>query len=276
MPVLLLLILGSCASLSDLIRKPEVTVRQIKPLAISFQEITLEMELLIENPNPVEINLEGYDYDFLIEGSSFLKGTQNDPLSISANSSSTVKVPLTVNYRELYKSLSSLQEDGESDYTIVTGLHFMLPVLGKQRLELSHEGTLPHVQKPKFSLASLEIEKLTLGGADLLVRINAENPNAFDFTIREMKGELIINRDKWADLKSLEEKLFPSGETTEMDFRFQLNFLSMGRGLYNILKERGTIDYNLEGGVQLGSSLELLGETSLPLSLSGKIDLINP
>lgn len=274
--VFLILGLSGCETVEMLVQKPQVSVNSVQISAISFQDITLDMELNIYNPNPIAIDLESFDYDLLIEEASLLKGDAQDGLSLEANGSSLITIPLTVDYKDLYQLVSSMKEQDESAYRIDTGFNFILPIIGEQRIELSHSGTFPNVRMPRFSFENLYVKSLGLMGADLVVLMNIENPNAFDLGLNEFIGVLEINNQKWAELTTTNPVDFPAGEIGEIGFQFRLEFLSMGRTVRDLLSKNQTLNYDFGGNILLSSSLDMLKEASLPLNINGEIDLLHP
>ncbi len=256
--------------MKDFVKTPEVSVVHVEPIAISFQEITLEMELKVYNPNPVGIPMTAYDYDFLIDGHTFIKGQKDEPANLKAYDSSTIKVPVNINYKDFYKAAGAFSKGTESPYTIVSGLVFELPVLGPRRLELKHEGTLPHVKVPRFGFKTLKITDLSLFGAEVLVVLDMTNANGFDVKLKSLEGAFRVNGKPWVSLSDTGAVALAPGEKGELAFRFKLNLKDLGRTVYILLKGKGEVHYDLDGGILLGTSLPLLEEARLPLFMSGK------
>lgn len=269
----LVLLLTGCASLEDFIRKPEVSVVRVVPTMADFRHIELEMELLVKNPNPIGISLEGYDYDLTIDGASFIKGRMDEKVNLEPEGSSVFKVPLSLDYTELYSSLKSMGDDTESAYEIATTFYFLLPILGEQQLKLSHEGTLPNIKVPGISLGKLEVTRLNFTGADIRAGLKISNPNGFDYTLKQMTAGLDVNGISWAQLAQSSPVLVPAGKEADLSYDFRLDFINMGRIVYRLIKGEDAVSYDLQGRLDLGSSLPYLGEMEMPLDLSGKIDL---
>ena len=272
-PAVLLLFLAGCATLNDLIRKPEVSVIRVVPTGADFDHIDLEMELLVKNPNPVGISLAGYDYDLTVDGASFFQGSMNEALTLEANGSSTFKVPLTLNYKELFSSIKSLADETESAYRIETGFLFDLPVLGEQRMELSYEGTVPNIKIPEIRFGDIEVTRLGLTGADIRSRITLRNPNGFDFTLKELGAGLQVNGISWAELNQSQAVELPSGKEAELSYDFSLDFINMGRLVYKLITGEDRVSYDLQGKILLGTELPFFSEAELPLTLTGVADL---
>ena len=272
-PAALLLFLAGCASLGDLVRKPEVSVIRVVPTGADFEHIDLEMELLVKNPNPVGIRLAGYDYDLTVDGASFFQGSMHEPVELAAEGSSTFKVPLTLNYRELFSSLKSLADETESAYRIETGFLFNLPVLGDQRLELSYEGVVPHIKVPEIRFGDIKVTRLSLTGADIRSRLTVRNPNGFDFSLKDLGADLQVNGISWAELKQSRAVELAAGKEAELRYDFSLDFINMGRLVYKLLSGEDRVSYDLQGNLLLGTELPFFPEADLPLSLSGVADL---
>ena len=103
-------ILSGCAELLQLLqqstmKKPKVTVIDTKLTGLSFSKVDLLFDIKIDNPNSVEISLAGLDYGLKINGNSHFSGTKNDPLNIGAKGSSTIQIPLSLKYADIYKTI---------------------------------------------------------------------------------------------------------------------------------------------------------------------------
>ena len=61
-----------------------------------------EFDIKIDNPNNIAIDLAGLDYGLKINQSSLFSGTKNDPLNIGAKGSSTIQIPLSLKYEDIY------------------------------------------------------------------------------------------------------------------------------------------------------------------------------
>lgn len=271
-----IVVLNGCETIEMLVQKPEVSVNSVEIKSISFKELTLEMDLLVYNPNPISIDLESFDYDFLIEDASLIKGAAAEGLNLEAMGSSVVTIPFTVDYKDLYESVSTMLKEDESAYRVDTGFNFLLPVLGEQRIELSHEGQIPNVKMPRFNFKNLYVKSLGLMGADLVILMDVENPNAFDIGLNDFMGILEVNKQTWAELNITEAVDFNSKETGELGFQFRLEFLSMGRTVRDLLSKEQNLSYDFAGNILLDSSLPLMEEISLPLNIDGEVALLHP
>jgi len=270
-----LLIFG-CAALQEIVKiqKPKVEVQKVRFTGMSFQAINLAFDVKIQNPNPIGAKLAGFDYDFFINDASFLEGQQNTQLDIEALGQSTVEIPLTINFKDLYSTFQSLKNQDSSDYKIACGLSFDLPVLGPTRIPVSKSGKLPMLKLPNVKIGSLKLNKITFTNADLELNLKVNNPNTFNFLLNGLNYDFTINGKTWAKgITQQQMRIQQKGEST-ISIPISLNFTQMGRTVYQIITGSNKLNYQLKGNLDLNTSLPLLQQVNLPIDRAGKIDII--
>jgi LEA14-like dessication related protein len=271
-------LLCSCSVLNNLmgevkIRNPEVDFAGAKLTGLSFDAADLLFDLRIRNPNPVGVKMAGFDYDFLINGNSFLKGEQRETLRIQAEGESTVQLPLSLNYEDLYQTFQGLRNQDASTYQIRFGLSFELPVLGVVDVPLSKTGEFPMLKLPKVKLAALKLESLTLAGADLLLRVQLDNPNAFSMLLEKLQYQFEVNGRNWVSASA--EKTTQVAEKGQgfIEIPISLNLLEMGTSVYKLLTGDKELSYQFGGKLDFATSLPIMGKVSLPFERSGSVNL---
>lgn len=123
------------------VKEPGVSVTNVAVEKMSLVGVNFIFDVKIDNPNQVGIDLSGFDYDMLINGHSFVKGNQEQPVKIEPKGNSTVQIPLMIGFVDLFSVFSSLKKQGEASYQLTTGFHFDVPVLGKVRVPAEKTGS---------------------------------------------------------------------------------------------------------------------------------------
>lgn len=269
----------SCAEMQRVlkmanIQKPTASVSNVKISQISFEDIGLVFDISINNPNPVGIHLDGFDYDFLLNGSSFVKGDQNQGVDINSGGSSVVSLPVTLTFAEIYDVYKTVEDQDEIGYRLNTGLKFNLPVLGLTRIPLETGGTIPAVKIPSVKLSSISLKKMGFTSVDLEAVINISNPNSFGLNLDQFNYALNINEEKWASgTKTNTINLNQKGESN-IKVPISLNILNIGKSVLNMVQNGANLDYRFTGGANVGSTLEMFGTQPLNFNKSGKISII--
>jgi LEA14-like dessication related protein len=256
------------------IQKPRVRISSTKLSALTFDQADLIFDIEIDNPNAVGVTLAGFDYDLLLNNQSFLKGEQQKELVIKASDKAAVQLPLTLNFIDIYQTYQNLKNEDEVNYTINTGFSFDLPVLGPIRIPASTSGKVPMVKVPVIGLKSIKMERLSFSGADFNLAINIDNPNSWGLTVNMLQYGLNINGSDWLSGQTQKKINLTGNENTVINLPFSISFLKIGTSFYNVVASGKGLNYRFTGTSELSSSLEILGNMTLPFDLSGKVDLL--
>ena len=271
--------LSSCSVINEFAgevkpRPPQVDFAGAKLTGLSFDTVDLMFDLRIRNPNSVGLKMAGFNYDFLINGNSFLKGNQDKGLDIQAGGESTVQVPISLGYVDLYQTFQSLRNQDNSVYQINFGLAFDLPVLGRVDIPVSTSGDLPLLKLPKVRLDTLSLNSVSLAGADLALRIRVDNPNAFSMLLEKLQYQFEVNGQNWISGYSEEPTQVAEKGQGFIEVPISLNILQMGRSVHQLLTGDEDLSYQFGGNLDLATSVPLLGKVNLPFDHSGSVKLI--
>ncbi|MFP4331377.1 MAG: LEA type 2 family protein [Spirochaetaceae bacterium] len=269
----LLLILSSCALLeqflSGSLERPTAQVTGVEISDLTFREITLLFDLEITNPNQVEVNLAGFDYDFAVEERPFLRGENRDGLLIPGMESSTVELPVTVTYQELLQTVDNLTDDRESPYSLEVGFSFDLPGLGPVRVSARRDGTIPVVELPRVALGQLRLEAVDFAGASMLLMVVIENPNNFGGRIEELGFSFAVDGRPWGEGELSGGYEVPPTGRVEVELPVYVNFLAVGGSARRLLRGEGEFPYTLDGSAVIAPQWELLDSRRFDFDLSG-------
>jgi LEA14-like dessication related protein len=266
----------SCSTVKQLanIQEPKLSVEKMRFTGLSFDDIDLAFDVNIDNPNQLSATLAGFDYDLKINNASFLQGQQNSDMTIAAMGESTLEVPLTLNFKDLYNTYNSLKSQDSSAYKIDLGLTFDLPILGKTRVPVSKQGYLPMVKLPSFKVSSLQVKKMGLTSADLVLNLEIDNPNAFNLLADNLSYNFRVNEQSWVKGMLTEQIQISEKDKSSMSIPISLNFLSLGQTALQLLSGNQEINYSFQGNVDLDSALPVFNQVQLPIDKTGQLNII--
>ena len=251
-----LVALSGCAELLNLlqmssIKKPTAAITDTKINGLSFSKIDLLFDVKIDNPNNVAVDLAGLDYDLKINNKGLVSGDQKEPLSITAMGNSNVQIPLSINYNDLYQAIKSISEQDKSEYAFSAGLSFNLPVLGNVRVPISASGSIPLLKLPKIKLNKIALQSYSWSSASLELDMEISNPAGIGLILDKLNYGLNIAGNSWVDGIITEKiSLEPNGEKT-VKVPFKLNFVEMGRSLYDIVVGDAELNYTFNGSADV-------------------------
>ena len=227
---------------------PRVKLGSVEIVDPGFETITLDVEVLVENPNPMDLDLAGYDYRLKINSADFLKGNQNERIKLKANGKSSFHVPLIINYPELYRIYTSLEKSDDVEYSVDVGITVDIPVIGKQRFTASKKGRVPMVRLPSLVVKSVRVKNIGLTGAD----IEIQNPNAFALQLEKIKYNFSVNQRKWASINLLKSKTISKKGESTLSIPMSVSFTEIGQSAFQLVSGGGEVAYYLDGTLTLG------------------------
>ncbi len=110
--------LGGCAGLQLGMKKPEVTVANIRLLDGNLLEQRFLLTLRVMNPNTSEIAIEGLTFKVDLNGQPFAKGVGNQPVVIPRLGEAMVDVTATTGLGGLLRQFKAFKGREKVDYRI--------------------------------------------------------------------------------------------------------------------------------------------------------------
>lgn len=274
--ILLLILLTSCGALRDAanVQEPDVRFSNMSIQTIDFDGVTLLFDFDVTNPNRLDVSAESYNYEFFINGQSFINGTQEERLEIGSQSTSTVQVPVSMTFSNLYESFRSVLQQDSISYRMDTAVSFSLPVIGTRTVPVQAEGNLPIPKVPRIRFGDFEMKRLSFSGAEVDISFTVDNPNPFGITLAGADYTLQVNGNEWLDT-SLREAIRVSGsETREVTIPLELSASQMGPALVEMMRGVKEFEYQLTGQARISADIEgFTREQTVPFDLEGILNL---
>ena len=268
-------LLAACAELTrhaDTI-KPTARLTDTRLTNIDFEQADLVFDLAVQNQNPFGINLAGLEYDLKIENRSLISGITAQGLKIGPAATSNVQLPVTLKFADLKKLPGELWQQDKFSYQLDSRFIVDLPVIGNYAIPVAKQGELPVPRLPRVSLNDVTVRNLSISSAELVARVEIENPNAFDLVFTDFDYSLKINRQEWGQGSIQDNIRVPEKGRSTIAIPVKLDMLSMGRTVYQVLADRQALQYQLSGEATLDTGLELLRNFRMPLDVEGNASL---
>lgn len=272
----LLAAIAGCSSLDralDLARieKAVVSVNDAQLTHISFDQAKLQFTLNVDNPNPVPIELAGFDYRLRVNERQMLAGEQREGVKIAAGKTSQFTLPVTLKFADILAAAKDLSEAKALEYTLETDALVDLPIMGVTRIPAQKRGELPIPQLPRILLDGIRIQDLGLTGVNLEIDLNLINPNAFGVAIDGLDYGLNVSGQQWLQGTLGTTVTLAQSGASGITLPLRLSFAEMGRSLMNLLTQQSPLEYELVGNMNMDAGLPGLSDIALPFSEAGSV-----
>lgn len=200
--VLIAIILGSlsfttCRHLDGVAQEPLVTLHSVELVNISFTGVEIMARINVQNRSPVNIPFPDINWELFVNDNSFIRGSNNFDGTIRARRTNVVNVPVSLNYVDFFSAFQSLRGNRSAGFRIALGANLTIPVIGDLNWNFEHEGEIPLLQVPRFSMPSMRIDGIDFTRVQLLFSVNVENPNVFSLPSPQIAYDFLINRNSF-------------------------------------------------------------------------------
>ena len=270
------LILGAgCETVEKAVssKLPTVKADDVRLKTASFTALDLVVDLDIMNPNMFGLSMSSFDYDLQVSDTSLISGNKTDAVRLEGGQNSVVSVPMSVSFQDLASTIPNILEQDTFDYALKGNLTFNIPIVGMVKVPVSKAGTLPVIRPPKIKDIGISKRGINLTGADLDLNVSIENSNAFDLLLKDFQYAFGGNEQTWASGRTGQSVDLSSKGSGELSIPVHLNFLSLGKTVFQLLSGAEAFNAQLSGNMILDSSLKYLPETSIPIDFQKNLSL---
>lgn len=256
------LMLGGCATIEQLVQKPQIAFDSLGTRDMSLLEGTLLFRFNVNNPNPVGIHLDDILYDLDINGRRFISSRLNQGLNLAASGSSMMEIPVAVNYLDMFDSLAQFMRSDVLNYRLSGSAG-----VGPLRIPYRTSGKLDVPRMPDISVESIAIDSLSFSGATLKLSLGMANANAFAMKMDGLEYTARLGDVELA--KGTARQIAPlaaSGRST-MAVDVNLDFLKLGRNARTLLSG-SSARCRLDGNMLVDT---LKGIEKIPFQFDGQV-----
>lgn len=269
MTVVALTIIMSCATLEQLVVPPDVKVENINIADFSFDDVTLDFGLLVNNPNPFGVDLQGYAYKFAIEGKEFLSANETRQINVGAAGNSNLNIPVTINFKELYNLMQDTKDLDSLSFDLV-GNFQPAGLLSGFDIPFSKKGSLPNVRIPKINFSGLSVKKMGFTGIDLEVGLELVNNNVFGFDVGKLNYDIALAGSQLVKGATDQLASVPAKGKSSIKVPVSLN-LSGALGSLTSILQGNSVEATITGDTDLKTPF---GPITLPFNTTQEIPII--
>lgn len=227
---------------ASLTKDLKISVREKWIRDFSLDGLTLVFYVNIANSSSKDYFLSGYEYRFIVKQTDYLQlqtGLE-EGIRIEARGETLVAFPVKITYENLFRTIPEMENELHVICNLVGWARFSDGRRERGKLALAFTGDFPIFWKPELQLVRLQVNTLTIGGADIEFAVKFQNKNRFDLMVDRISYTLTlagykIEKGTIAGDKNIDkqgEKLF--------SLPLLLDFFDLGKEVYNVLDKSST------------------------------------
>lgn len=227
---------------ASLTKDLKITVGEKRIRDFSLDGLTLAFYVNIANASSKDYFLSGYEYRFIVNQTDYLQlqtGLE-EGIRIEARGEILVAFPVKITYENLFRTIPEMENELHATCNLIGWARFSDGRRERGKLALAFTGDFPIFWKPELQLVRLQVNTLTIGGADIEFAVKFQNKNRFELMVDRMSYTLTlagyeIEKGTIAGDKNIDkqgEKLF--------SLPLLLDFFDVGKEVYNVLDKSST------------------------------------
>ena len=247
-------LLSGCAMLDTQFNslKPTASVSNVAIADFNFDSVTLLVDVLINNPNPMQLSASGFDMALNIDGAEFTRMSNNSGIALKPKAQTSQQVALNVPFKTLLQQVSHLKDKNEFAYDLNASLSIAVPALGNVAIPLAHKGVAPVPKAPKVSFEKVGLSKVTFSEITLDFTMLLENNNKFAMLFQQPVFNVGVNNANVAKLTGNDVLVNSQGKTA-VPLSASISLLDVGTSVLSALRNGDALPWSVDATALVSS-----------------------
>lgn len=247
----------------------QIALKETRIMDFSMAGLSYVFYVNITNSSSSEYYLSGYDYRFLVNQSEYfrLQKSLEKRIKIEPRKSKLLSFPIKITYAHLFRLVEGIEQEENLAGNWTGTLSFSDARKERGKLLFDYSGEFPVFKNLEIKFLSLQVEELTIGGADTRFNASVINPNIFDMRIERISYKFYLRESL------ISEGAVSGGKTVvrhgEQTFSFPLlmNFFEVGKDVYTMLQRTSSL-CRFTGEIEVKTEW---GRVKIPFDQTGRV-----
>lgn len=249
--------------------KISVTETRIKDFSMAGLSYVFYVQ--ISNSSSSEYYLSSYDYRFLVNQEEYfhLQRPLKNKIKIEPRKNTLLSFPIKITYAHLFRLIEGMEKEDHAEGNWTGTMSFSDAKKERGRLSFSFSGEFPIFKSPEIQFLSLQVNTLTIGGADVTFEVSIINPNIFDLLVERINYRSYLRNNLISEEVSSEELDIVSRGEKSFTFPVLINFFEVGKEVYTMLQRTSSLS-RFEGEIEAKT---VWGRVKIPFDKTGRVTI---
>jgi LEA14-like dessication related protein len=202
---------------------PTVKFNRLDLKDIDFEQIGVDFVFDVDNPDPVGIPLDRFAYSLGFEGVDFLDGEDPDGLTLAADGTSEMALPLTLNFDSIFEVAEATRGLDYVDFNLAGNFGFDSDI-GPVDIAYDEDGSFPALRAPHIELGDLLVESADETAVNFGLNLNVDNDQGSNMDFSDLDFSLKFAGVHVGDGQLADVGTVPGASTSTITIPFAVDY----------------------------------------------------
>jgi LEA14-like dessication related protein len=170
---------------------PKVSFHSLEVIDVDWDGVQADFIFEVDNPNPVDVSMDRFDYALAFEQIEWLSGDSPDGLVLAADDASELALPVEIEFEGLFDMVQAVRGQDEIGFGLDGSFGFDTPI-GPLDIPYDEDGGFPAPRRPNFKLNKLKVKSLSWESADLNLRVDVDNDHGSNLIFQNVDYQVSL------------------------------------------------------------------------------------
>jgi LEA14-like dessication related protein len=204
---------------------------------LSSAGLTLAFHISASNRASEDLALVRYRYRVVVNTKEFLNMTVNldQPLTVPAGKELIIALPVKISYGLLTDAVGPVGDQASCD--VAGDMFFADSRHREDKVAFAYPGEFPIFKDPEVDLLPLQVNDLTVGGADVVFQARFRNLNRYELVVSRLSFRLLFGGKEVLAGEVPGDKTLPATGEKAFALPFIVDFFEAGRDLRDLFQK---------------------------------------
>lgn len=254
--------------------KPRIELAVARIDAITDSTLDLTLNLLVDNPLPVGLDVKSMLYTIKMAETTILENEYAKPFVVKARDSSRVSIAAQLNLLKLIKEINEQDRLGHDsvNYHIEGVFNLREPFLGKDTLRISTDRRMVVYHLPEIEVLGFDLEKFRLSESEAILKLKLTNKNPFPLEFRNPRYSIDVGKQgNLLEGSTSGGTNVAANSTDTYEIPFQIDMGDLLKTAGQLIFQGKSLPFKLNFKCELKSSNEMVDNTDLNYIVEGEL-----
>jgi LEA14-like dessication related protein len=251
---------------------PTVENMRVTDARIGEEKATMQVQLGIKS-GPIPVFIDSMAYDLRLFNKSVAQGHTSFEDESRQGRQQTLTLPVSMNHNQT-RELVRRQVAEDEPVDVHMQVYCDVPLFGRQQFDVNERLDMVIPPLPGMEVSGLRIEDFGLDSMEMVMTMRIDNPNEFDFYIKDMKFDLQLKDYMTSAGGTGKDQLIKAREVTEIEVPAVSDPQKPLKAAFKVLTGDTKWPYTMKSYMEIEPKSEVVGTVRMNSVKTGSVDVV--